>query len=86
MQTIDQLFGLEAEREAAATRANPAVQTPVTATTRAQNVSPSNPLRALADPRNSAIFWIGLAALLGLVIVSGQLKVSAAIAARGGKR
>lgn len=86
MHTMEDVFGLEAERMAAAAVANPSVQTPIAATTRAQDVPSANPLRALADPRNSAIFWIGLAALLGLIIVTGQLKVSAAVAARGGKR
>lgn len=44
-----------------------------------------NPFAALIDPRGSAVFWIALAAVLGLAMVSGQLKVSAALKARGGK-
>jgi len=46
---------------------------------------PSEGLHGLMDPKGSALFWIGLAAILGLVIVTGQLKVSAALRARGGR-
>lgn len=46
---------------------------------------PSEGFRGLLDPKGSPLFWIGLAAVLGLVIVTGQLKVSAALRARGGK-
>ena len=44
-----------------------------------------NALGALTDPRGSAIFWIVLAAGLGLAMVTGQLKVSAALKTRAGK-
>lgn len=44
-----------------------------------------NAARAMVDPRGSAIFWIALAAALGLAMVSGQLAVSAKVRARGGK-
>jgi len=46
---------------------------------------PSEGFHGLLDPKGSPLFWIGLAAILGLVIVSGQLKVSAALRARGGR-
>jgi hypothetical protein len=44
-----------------------------------------NAARALTDPRGSAIFWIAIAAVAGLAMVSGQLKVAANLKARGGK-
>jgi hypothetical protein len=46
---------------------------------------PASGFNGLLDPKGSALFWIGLAAVLGLVIVTGQLKVSAALRARGGR-
>ena len=41
--------------------------------------------RGLIDPHGSAIFWIGVAAVLGLVLVSGQLRVEAALGGRAGR-
>lgn len=48
--------------------------------------SPATGLKGLLNPRGSAIFWVVVAAVLGLAMVSGQLKVSAALNGRGGKR
>lgn len=42
-------------------------------------------LGALLDPRGSAVFWLAVAAILGLAMVSGQIKVSAALKTRAGK-
>lgn len=86
MDSITDMFGILAEPEALAaanladhgTSAAPAI-----ATTNA-TVRPG--ARGLLDPRGSALFWVGLAAVLGLILVSGQLKVSAVLNGRGGKR
>lgn len=45
-----------------------------------------NAAKNLLDPKGSAIFWVAVFAALGLAMVSGQLKVSAALNARGGRR
>jgi hypothetical protein len=55
------------------------------ATTDATNSPPTNPFRALLDPKGSALFWIALASILGLLLVTGQLKVQAALSAQKGK-
>jgi hypothetical protein len=57
---------------------------PAIATTEQATAPPLNPFRALMDPSHSAIFWVGLAALLGLVLVSGQFRVAAMVG--GGTR
>ena len=44
-----------------------------------------NALRALLDPRGSAIFWIAVAAILGLAMVHGQLSISGRVRTRAGK-
>lgn len=87
--TVEGLFGPGANplgnaQAFAASSDTPAA--PAIATTDATNSSPDNPLRALLDPRDSALFWIGLAAILGLLLVTGQLKVSAAVAAKTSKK
>lgn len=46
---------------------------------------PAEGVMGLLDPKGSPMFWIALAAVLGLVLVTGQLKVSAALRARGGR-
>jgi hypothetical protein len=46
---------------------------------------PANPLRAILDPKGSAIFWVAAAALLGLVLVTGRLRVEAAVGGRAGR-
>lgn len=55
-------------------------------TARAPLAPPANAARALIDPRGSAIFWVAAFAVLGLAMVSGQLKVSAAVNGRAGKK
>lgn len=78
----DSRFGFERQSSGGnlATAATPAQ--PV-----ASPLKPShNALANLVDPKGSAIFWVAVAAVLGLAMVSGQLKISAAVKARGGKR
>jgi hypothetical protein len=48
-------------------------------------VPPENVIRALLDPHGSAIFWVALAAILGLVLVTGQVRVEAALGGRAGR-
>lgn len=80
MQTAEDIFGLSANDLAAQSLASPQTgAAPAIATTEATLQPSPSPLRALTDPKGSALFWIGLAAILGLVMVTGQLKVSAAL-------
>lgn len=64
---------------------NPTSPTPTVATTRQRNEPPLNPVKALVDPHSSAIFWIALASILGLVLVTGQVRVEAALGGRAGR-
>lgn len=82
-------FGISGRELAQMDAADP--QTPMHrgwATTDADDYeeTPSSPVRALLDPRGSAIFWVALAALLGLVLLTGQVKLEAAVGGRAGKR
>jgi hypothetical protein len=47
---------------------------------------PLNPARALVDPKGSAIVWVGAAALIGLMMVSGRIAIEAAVGGRVGRR
>jgi hypothetical protein len=47
---------------------------------------PANAFAALLDPKGSPIFWIALFAILGLVLVTGQIRVEGAVGSRVGKR
>lgn len=87
MHSAVDLFGPLAEPDRLATMnlldpGTPAA--PAHASTEA-TLLPSEGFHGLLDPKGSPLFWIGLAAVLGLVLVTGQLKVSAALRARGGK-
>lgn len=87
MHTAEEIFGPSGRALAASDLADP--QTPMHrtfATTDVRDEPPDNPLRALADPQGSAIFWVALAALLGLILVTGELKVQAALGGRAGRR
>lgn len=86
----DDLFGPgpmgDPDRMAYANLVNPSTPaSPAYASTEA-TLEPAEGLRALLDPQGSALFWIGLAAVLGLVFVTGQLKVSAVLRGGGGRR
>jgi hypothetical protein len=85
MRTAEEPFGMSGARMAAEQIVDPSSNPSPVATTRVQNDVPDNPLRALTDPHGSAIFWLGLAGLLGLVLVTGQFKVQAAVATRAGR-
>ena len=86
MHTTQDLFGPvfgDSDAMAHARLVNPTTSAaPAIASTEA-TLRPSSGARALLDPKGSALFWVGLAAVLGLSLVTGQLKVSAAL--RGGR-
>lgn len=86
MQTAAETFGVESAILAESDVANPTTPTPTIATTRARNEPPLNPIKALVDPHSSAIFWIAAASILGLILVTGQVKVEAALGGRAGRR
>jgi len=86
MRTAEETFGVSGVDLAQAARVDASSAPSPVATTRVQNEPPANPLRALIDPHGSAIFWIGLAALLGLVMITGQFRVQAALGGRAGRR
>jgi hypothetical protein len=86
MRTVDETFGISSAGLAAEAATDPTIQTPTMATTRTQNQPPSNPVKALMDPHGSAIFWIGLASILGLVMVAGQGRVEASLGGRVGRK
>lgn len=77
----DATFGFEGASAGGNIATAPAPGAPATSSLQ----PPPNALKALTDPRGSAIFWIAIAAILGLAMVSGQLAVSAKVKARGGK-
>lgn len=81
MWNSDDHFGFVQESAGGNIATAPTPATPATSTLQ----PPDSAARALIDPRGSAIFWVAVAAVLGLAMVSGQLKVSAAVKARGGK-
>lgn len=85
--TAADLFGVSSRDQAALDMLDPGTSAHRTfASTEARNEPPRDPVRALLDPQGSAIFWIGLAALLGLVLVSGQVRVEAALGSRVGRK
>lgn len=85
MKTAEETFGVSGRDLAQEMQLDPGVAAQPMATTRQQNEPPMNPLAALVDPSHSAIFWIALAAVLGLVMVTGQFKVQAAVGGRAGR-
>jgi hypothetical protein len=86
MRTAEETFGVGSALLAESDIANPTTPTPTVATTRARNEPPLNPVKALVDPHGSAIFWVALAAILGLVLVTGQVRVEAALGGRAGRK
>jgi hypothetical protein len=86
VKTGSETFGISGWDLAQETAADPQVASQPMATTRAQNEPPLNPIKALLDPSHSAIFWIGLAAILGLVMVTGQFRVQAKLGGRAGRK
>lgn len=86
MRTLDETFGVSGSDLASQAVVDPQAGPSPVATTRVQNAVPANPLKALTDPHGSAIFWIALAAILGLVLVTGQVRLDAKLGGRAGRR
>lgn len=86
MHTLADVFGPTGAELAASDVADPQVGARTFATTGVRREPPESATRALLNPSHSAIFWIGLAAVLGLVIVSGQVKVEAALGGSAGRK
>lgn len=84
MRTTQETFGISGADLAAEQQADPQANPSPIATTRAGAQVPANPLKALVDPQGSAIFWIALAALLGLFMVYGQASVEGKLGLGGG--
>lgn len=88
MWTIEDIFGVNSDQLAHADAADPT--TPLRTYATSENgptLSHSpNAFAAMLDPRGSAIFWIALFAILGLVLVTGQIKVEGALGTRYGKK
>jgi hypothetical protein len=88
VQTLSDIFGTSSDELARADARDP--QTPqvrpyTTAVNSPGNQPPRAAAMALLDPKGSAIFWIAAAAVLGLVLVTGQVKIEAALSGRGGR-
>ncbi|HEY2936750.1 MAG TPA: hypothetical protein VGJ25_09120 [Gaiellaceae bacterium] len=83
MRTAAETFGTSGAQLASEQIVDPQSAPSPVATTRVQNAPSHNPIKALLDPQGSAIFWIALAALLGLVLVTGQLKIQGALGLGG---
>ncbi len=87
MHTASELFGIPSIDLARGDMMDPQTSGHRTyATTTVREEPPSNPLMALLDPQGSAIFWIALAGVLGLVLITGQVRFEAALGGRAGKR
>ncbi len=85
--TAGEIFGIGGAELAELDKADPQTA-PVRAyaSTETATLQPASPAtRAILDPKGSAIFWIAAAALLGLVMVTGQFKVQAALGGRAGR-
>lgn len=90
MRTASETFGVSGTDIAAAASADANSMPSPVATTRLSNQPPANAFKALLDPSGSAIFWIGLAALLGLVLVHGEARIDTklglGVGGRAGRR
>ncbi|HEY8775799.1 MAG TPA: hypothetical protein VIM33_04875 [Gaiellaceae bacterium] len=89
MWAIQDIFGVTSDQLAQADARDPTTPLRTYSTAQdspgAQNV-PSNAFAAMLDPRGSAIFWIALFAILGLILVTGQIKVEGAVGSRVGRK
>lgn len=88
MYTAKEMFGISGEELAVRDAWDP--QTPAQRTVATASKSslepPRTAVRALADPQGSAIFWIAAAAILGLILITGRLRVEAALGGRAGRK
>jgi hypothetical protein len=87
VKTASETFGIPSAILARQDALDPQTPTPRPHASTEQTLEPPmSAARALTDPQGSAIFWIGAAAILGLVMVTGQFKVQAALGARAGRK
>lgn len=86
MRTAQETFGISGAALAAEQTLDPQSSPSPIATTRVQNQPAGGAVGGLLDPHGSAIFWIALAALLGLVMVTGQARIEASLGGRAGRR
>ena len=79
------IFGVDSDTAAQNDHADPQTmqQRPYSFAEHGSMAPPANAGQALLDPRGSAIFWVFGAALLGLVMVTGQFAIAAKVAAGG---
>lgn len=89
MHTLSDIFGVSSDDLAHANAVDS--QTPASSVYSTAEHSPTlepphSAAAALTDPRNSAIFWVAAAAVLGLVLVTGQVRFEAAASSRLGGR
>lgn len=85
--TMESVFGVNPDALALQSLAHPDTPAaPAIATTEVTTQPANSAIRRILDPQGSASFWIFLAAILGLAIVSGELKVAAALGGRLGRR
>jgi hypothetical protein len=85
---IEDIFGVTSDQLAHSDAIDPTTPLRTYSTTEnGPSLAPaSNAFAALLDPRGSAIFWIALFAILGLVLVTGQIKVEGALGTRYGRK
>jgi hypothetical protein len=87
LRDLQSLFGIDSDTLARLDQHDPQTGFRTYATTESgTSQPPDSPVHALLDPKGSAIFWIAAAGVLGLVLVTGQLKVEAAVGGRAGRR
>jgi hypothetical protein len=85
VRTAAETFGISGAELASEQIVDPSAAPSPVATTRVRNDTPLNPVKALLDPSGSAIFWIALAAVLGLILISGQVRLDAKLGGRAGR-
>lgn len=86
MRTAAETFGVSGAALASDSVVDPQANASPIATTRVQNEVPASAAKALLDPSGSAIFWIALAAILGLILVTGQVRLDAKLGGRAGRK
>jgi hypothetical protein len=86
VRTMAETFGVSGSELAAMDVLDPQTSPRTYATTDTRQAVPESTFGALLDPTHSAAFWVGVAAVLGLILVTGQVRVEAALGMRGGKK
>lgn len=84
MRSLEDVFGTSGQQLAQIDAIDPQTPARTIATTDYLN-EPAQGASALLDPKGSAIFWVAAAAVLGLILVTGQVRIEAALGMRGGK-